>query len=50
MSSEMVSKYHVPRWRVFLVYGVIIAVVGLVIYRLVSLQIFDPANLDQSID
>ncbi len=51
MSSEMVKKYHVPRWRVLLVYGVIIAVVGLVIYRLVSLQIFDPQTwISQSIN
>src|SRR5688572_4852468 len=39
MSSENVSKYQVSRWRVLLVYGLICATLGLIIYRLVSLQV-----------
>jgi len=51
MSSETISKYHVPRWRVFFIYALIIAVVGLIIYRLLELQVVgQQAWLDQAVD
>ena len=39
MSSQTISKYEVPLWRVLLVYAVIIGVVGLIVYRLLVLQV-----------
>ncbi len=39
MSSEWVEKYRVPTWRVLVVYGLIVAIVGALIFRLVNLQI-----------
>src|SRR5215510_4750323 len=43
MNSQSVSKYEVPLWRVLLVYGLIIAVVSGLVYRLLSLQIVEEA-------
>src|SRR5215470_17197410 len=39
MNSQSISKYQVPLWRILIVYGMIFGVVGLLIYRLFSLQI-----------
>ena len=39
MSSQTISKYEVPLWRVLFVYAVIIAVLSLVLYRLFVLQV-----------
>jgi penicillin-binding protein 2 len=51
MSSQTVSKYEVPLWRVLFLYGLIIAVVGIMTYRLVALQVIGPQTwIDQSID
>jgi penicillin-binding protein 2 len=51
MSSQTVNKYEVPIWRVLAVYGLIVAVVGLIISRLVTLQLFEPQTwIDQAID
>ena len=51
MSSQTVSKYEVPLWRVLFIYGLIIAVVGIMTYRLVALQVIGPQTwIDQSID
>ena len=41
MSSQTPNRYQVQTWRVFIVYAIIIAVVGGLISRLVSLQVFD---------
>lgn len=41
MSSESSNKFQVPIWRVLLVYGILILVVGVIISRLVSLQVFE---------
>ena len=51
MSSQTVSKYEVPLWRALIIYGLIVGVVGVMIYRLVALQIVQPQTyLNQSID
>ncbi len=39
MSSQNISKYEVPLWRVLFVYGVVIVVVGALVYRLLALQV-----------
>ena len=44
MSSQTPNRYQVQTWRVFIVYAIIIAVVGGLISRLVSLQVFDGAT------
>src|SRR5690554_3572379 len=40
MSSPIVNRYEVPLWRVLVVYIIIVAVVGTLVYRLVALQVF----------
>jgi penicillin-binding protein 2 len=39
MSSQTVSRYEVPLWRVLIIYVLIVAVVSVLIYRLVALQV-----------
>src|SRR5215207_5022033 len=39
MSSQTMSKYEVPLWRILFVYGLIIRVVGIITYRLFALQV-----------
>ena len=48
MSSNDVKKYEVPLWRRWIVYGLIVAVVGLIISRLVNLQVIAPQTWIQS--
>src|SRR6266498_1993397 len=51
MSSQTVSKYEVPLWRILFIYGLIIGVVGVMTYRLVALQVVGPKSwIDQSVD
>jgi penicillin-binding protein 2 len=51
MSSQTISKYEVPLWRVLIVYAVIIGVVGVVVYRLMSLQVLGQQTwLGQAVD
>src|ERR1044071_199102 len=51
MSSQTVNKYEVPLWRVLFIYGLIIGVVGVMMYRLIALQVVGPQTwLKQSID
>ena len=51
MSSQTVSKYEVPLWRVLFIYGLIIGVVGVMIYRLFALQVVGPQTwAAQSVD
>ncbi len=51
MSSQTVSRYQVQPWRVFVVYAVIVAVVGVLIYRLMDLQIAQNQDfLDKAVD
>ena len=51
MSSNEGNKYEVPTWRRLVVYGLIVAVVGLMISRLVSLQVLSPETwTNQAID
>jgi penicillin-binding protein 2 len=51
MSRQSDNKYQVPPWRLMLVYGVIALVVGTIIVRLVTLQIFGgQAWLDQAVE
>src|SRR5262245_20970231 len=44
MSSSSISKYEVPLWRILLVYGIFVAVVGALVYRLFSLQVSETAS------
>src|SRR5215211_1513842 len=39
MSSQIVNKYEVPLWRTLFVYAVVIGVVGVIVYRLLALQV-----------
>jgi penicillin-binding protein 2 len=39
MSSGTVSKYQTPTWRVLIVYGLIVAVISAILFRLVNLQV-----------
>ncbi len=41
MSSEPIGKYQVPLWRTLIVYAGIVGVLAILIYRLVSLQLFE---------
>jgi len=50
MSSQTNNKFQVPVWRVLIIYGLLIAVVGLIISRLLALQVFDQQTwIDQAI-
>ena len=46
MNSQSANKYDVPFWRVFIIYGLIFAVVGVIISRLVNLQVLEPQTWD----
>src|SRR5919197_3404838 len=51
MSSQTVNKYEVPLWRALVIYALIVGVVGVMAYRLVALQVFDPQTwMNQSVD
>jgi penicillin-binding protein 2 len=51
MSSNEGNKYEVPLWRRLVVYGLIVVVVGLVISRLVNLQVIAPQSwVTQAVD
>ncbi len=51
MSSTNGNKYEVPLWRRLVVYGLIVVVVGLVISRLVNLQVIAPQSwVNQAVD
>src|SRR5215208_1404617 len=45
MSSQTVNKYEAPTWRVLVIYVVIVGTVGLVVSRLVNLQVLAPQDL-----
>src|SRR5215207_7044946 len=50
MSSQTNNKFQVPLWRVLIIYGLLITVVGLIISRLLALQVFDQQTwIDQAI-
>jgi penicillin-binding protein 2 len=45
------NKYQTERWRVWLVYAIIVAVVGAIVARLVSLQVFGGQEwVDQAVE
>src|SRR5215216_6949977 len=51
MSSQTGNKFQVPIWRALVIYALIIGVVGLIVYRLVTLQVFDVQNwTSQAVD
>src|SRR6266498_482620 len=51
MSSHTVNKYEVPLWRALFIYGLIIAVVGIMVYRLFALQVFNQQPwINQAVD
>jgi penicillin-binding protein 2 len=45
MSSQTVNKFQVPIWRVLVIYAVIVGAVGLMISRLINLQVLAPQDL-----
>jgi penicillin-binding protein 2 len=51
VSSQTVSKYEVPLWRTLFIYALIVGVVGIMVYRLVALQVVGPqAWINQAVD
>jgi penicillin-binding protein 2 len=51
MNSPSVSKFEVSFWRVLLVYGMVVGVVGTLVYRLLTLQVSEESIwLNQAID
>src|SRR5512138_289896 len=45
MSSQTVNKYEVPIWRTLIIYAVIVGAVGLMISKLVQLEVLAPQDL-----
>jgi penicillin-binding protein 2 len=51
MSSGNVSRYEVAAWRVFIMYGLIVAVIGAIGFRIFNLQVLQgEAWMDQAVD
>lgn len=51
MSSQIVNKYAVPLWRSLVMYAMIVGVVGVMISRLVNLQVLTPQEwVAQAVD
>ena len=51
MSSEAVSRYKVPTWRVVFVYGTIVAVIAAILFRLVNLQVLSAETwMEQAVE
>src|ERR1051325_9069329 len=51
MSSPSISKYEAPFWRILLVYVIFVGVVGVLLYRLLTLQVFQSRTwLNQAVD
>ncbi|HEU0295609.1 MAG TPA: penicillin-binding transpeptidase domain-containing protein [Anaerolineales bacterium] len=51
MNSPSVNKYEVPFWRILLVYGMVVTVVGVLTYRLFTLQVSEESLwMDQAVD
>lgn len=51
MSSGTTNRYQVPAWRVIVVYGVMFAFIGAILFRLVNLQVLTAeAWMDQAVD
>jgi len=51
MNSQSANKFQVPLWRVLIVYGLLIAVVGVITSRLLTLQVFSGGSWDdQAVD
>ena len=51
MSSQNISKFEVPLWRTLIVYALIVAVLGGLVYRLFSLQVVEAQTwVGQAID
>src|SRR5512141_3458594 len=51
MSSQTANKYEVPIWRVLIIYAIIVGAVGLIISKLINIQVLAPQPLiNQSVD
>lgn len=51
MSSPSIGKFEIPLWRTLVVYGLILVVLGTLVYRLFSLQVTEGQTwLGQAID
>lgn len=51
MSSGTTNRYQAPVWRVIVVYGVMFAFIGAILFRLVNLQVLTAeAWVDQAVD
>ena len=51
MSSGTTSRYQVPIWRILFVYGLMAAVIGAILFRLINLQVVTADTwTDQAVD
>ncbi len=51
MSSGTTNRYQVPAWRIWVVYGVMVAFVGAILFRLINLQVIAGQDwTDQAVD
>jgi penicillin-binding protein 2 len=51
MNSQSANKYEVQPWRVFVVLGLIVALLGIIVYRLFSLQVLGTQTwIDQAVE
>src|SRR5215211_8861280 len=51
MSSQIVKKYEVLLWRTLFVYAILIGVVGVIVYRLLTLQVLGQQTwITQAVD
>src|SRR5215216_2892065 len=51
MNSQSANKYQVHPWRVIIIYGLIVLMLGLIIYRLFSLQVLSTQTwIDQAVE
>lgn len=51
MSSQTVKRYEVPLWRILFVYAVVLGAVGVILYRLLALQVLGQQTwITQAVD
>ena len=51
MNSQSANKYEVPLWRILVIYAIVVGVVGVIVYRLLALQVVGPQTwVGQSVD
>ncbi|MEP6895108.1 MAG: penicillin-binding transpeptidase domain-containing protein, partial [Chloroflexota bacterium] len=51
MSSQSINKFEVPFWRTLVIYGLVVVVIGSLVYRLFSLQVVQAQSwVGQAVD